>query len=544
MNYRKVLKHDRKNPEALNLLGVISLQTGDSKKAIKLIRKALEQDNINPGYLNNLGQALHASDDLIKAVTCYQKALDIQPNNTDYLNNLGISLNVLGRYDEAEPVFRKALLLNNQDPKVFHNQGISFQDAGKSVAAIESYRSALSMNPNLPTTLASLASALEEVGQRELAVQSYLNAIRLDPLYVAAHEGLQNIRWISNEHDRLHETYQYACEKLPNSADAFYNLARSLSNSNEIELAFDAVEKSLDLDNNHSGSLRVMATLHRAQKNFVLAIEAHKKTLELDRKNVLNLESYGYTLSVAGFFDQAVSELMRAHKMHPRRSSILGGLTVAMNEVLDPKVDDLVDYATYVTTRSIEVPEGFNDLGEFNEALHEEISARHEERPPPKDQSMRGGTQIPNHLFNGATGLTDVVKKQIINALDTYIHSLKDDPTHPYLRYINPNYRFTGAWSTILYGSGYDGSHIHNDGWLSGVYYIKVPNIPEEVWARGEGCIQFGEPPTEFVTSKNQSQKLIRPRVGTTVFFPSYYWHGVQPFNQEGVRHSISFDII
>jgi hypothetical protein len=28
------------------------------------------------------------------------------------------------------------------------------------------------------------------------------------------------------------------------------------------------------------------------------------------------------------------------------------------------------------------------------------------------------------------------------------------------------------------------------------------------------------------------------------VFFPSYYWHGVEPFQQAGTRHSIAFDAL
>ena len=47
-----------------------------------------------------------------------------------------------------------------------------------------------------------------------------------------------------------------------------------------------------------------------------------------------------------------------------------------------------------------------------------------------------------------------------------------------------------------------------------------------------------------FVSERNKTHRLIRPEPGTAVFFPSYYWHGVKPFSEEGVRHSISFDII
>ena len=77
-----------------------------------------------------------------------------------------------------------------------------------------------------------------------------------------------------------------------------------------------------------------------------------------------------------------------------------------------------------------------------------------------------------------------------------------------------------------------------------GVYYIKVPDLPKQRWEEGEGCIQFGAPPPKFVSGRNKTQQLIRPIPGMAVFFPSYYWHGVQPYNMDAIRHSMSFDIL
>jgi hypothetical protein len=275
-----------------------------------------------------------------------------------------------------------------------------------------------------------------------------------------------------------------------------------------------------------------------------LAIKVHQKEIEYGGDSYNSQESFGLKLSLSGDFDKAASRLLIAHKKYPRISSVLGNLIVAMNEISDTTIANYVDYDTYVTTRLIDVPDGFRDLDEFNNALHEELAAGHGDRPPPEGQTMRGGTQIQNHLFKGEKGLTAVVKNQISLALREYIETLKFDPKHPFLRFMNSNFRFTGAWPTILYGSGYDTSHVHNAGWLSGVYYLKIPDLPDSIWANGEGCLQFEEPPVNLVSPKNHTHKLILPCVGTAVFFPSYYWHGVKPFKQDGIRHAISFDII
>jgi hypothetical protein len=219
-------------------------------------------------------------------------------------------------------------------------------------------------------------------------------------------------------------------------------------------------------------------------------------------------------------------------------------LTIAMIEIGDARVSEIVDNDKFITSRFLEIPDGFDDLDAFNEALHAELEAMHTERPEPPGQTMKGGTQIPGGLFTNPTGLTAVLKEKISKALSEYIHSLEKDPDHPFLRYLNPDFRFSGAWSTILHRSGYDDSHIHNEGWISGVYYIKVPDLPEDRWQAGEGCLQIGEPPRMFVSVRNNAQRVIRPIPGMAVFIPSYYWHGVRPYEKEAIRHSMAFDVI
>mgnify|MGYP003665447160 FL=1 len=72
---------------------------------------------------------------------------------------------------------------------------------------------------------------------------------------------------------------------------------------------------------------------------------------------------------------------------------------------------------------------------------------------------------------------------------------------------------------------------------------MKTPDLDEARWTSGEGCIQFGAPPDSFASDRNRTRRLIRPQPGLLVLFPSYVWHGVKPFTQEGLRHSIAFDI-
>ena len=542
--YKQVLARDKNNCDALNLLGVITLQSGMPEKAVRLLKKAVNRNPNNSGFLNNLGQAQHALGKVTKAISCYEQALKIFPTNIDALNNMGISLSFVGRYKEARAVYENALSLNNEDPELLHNYAILLQELKHLPAAIKNYQKAISINSKLFAVHASLASALEESGQRDQAINSYLDAIKINPLYLEAHAALKKIRWASKDIVNLHASYKLVSETYPNSVEGLCNFANSLCESGDINEAQTIIEKAISQSKSNGRSFNILATVFKAQKQYNKALEAHRKSIDLERNNFIFRENLGHTLSLAGRFEEAIVELLAAYKLNPRRSAILGSLTISMNETEDRRLKHYVNYDKFVTTQTIDTPNGFSNLQEFNDALHQEISDRHNDSPPPLDQTMRGGTQIPNHLFKAPSRLTHTIKIQIKQTLKEYIGSLKLDLKHPFLRFKNREFRFSGAWSTILYGSGYDGSHIHNDGWLSGVYYIKVPDFPDEVWASGEGCLQIGEPPSQFVSPKNQAQKILKPIAGSLTLFPSYYWHGVKPFKRDGIRHAIAFDII
>ena len=547
--YQKILSKDPGNAEALHLLGVVSLQNGDFPQAIRQIRDSIAMAGENPDYLNNLGQALYGAGDLSGALESYRRGLKGNPLHPDILNNIGLTLNDLDRLEEAQEAYEMALAQDGSWPDILHNYGVLLQARGNLEKAQESYVEALRLEPRMEHTHLSLGSLFNEQGNKEAAIRAYQAAVELNPLYGEAHEALKVLYWDLGQKDRMNDSYYRACELLPQSSEAHCNLGKALVFSQKLDEAEKALNRALALDAENAEAHSGLGCLYTKQKKFDEAAAEHQQAVRLDGQNPFFREEWGNTLSLAGDFKQAVGVFLRAHELHPRRSSILGALTIAMNETGDARVSEIVDIDEFLTTRFLEVPDGFDDLDAFNEALHVELEAMHTEHPEPPGQTMKGGTQIPGSLFTGPTGLTAVLKEKISKALSEYIHSLEKDseekdPDHPFLRYLNPDFRFTGAWSTILHGSGYDNSHIHNDGWISGVYYIKVPDLPEDSWQAGEGCIQIGEPPPRFVSERNKAQRLIRPIPGMALFFPSYFWHGVRPYEKEAIRHSMAFDVI
>ena len=100
------------------------------------------------------------------------------------------------------------------------------------------------------------------------------------------------------------------------------------------------------------------------------------------------------------------------------------------------------------------------------------------------------------------------------------------------------------GWSVISMGAGYEEWHVHQNGWLSGSYYVEVP---EEITIGDDngGCIAFGLPEA-IVGEEAQAAfglQVIRPRSGMVALFPSHCFHRTFAYTGGRRRICFAFDI-
>ena len=63
----------------------------------------------------------------------------------------------------------------------------------------------------------------------------------------------------------------------------------------------------------------------------------------------------------------------------------------------------------------------------------------------------------------------------------------------PHLRAVPAGYALD-AWANILGDGGHQSGHIHNLGWLSGVYYVEMPAAVQDDDPERAGWIEFNRP--------------------------------------------------
>ena len=97
------------------------------------------------------------------------------------------------------------------------------------------------------------------------------------------------------------------------------------------------------------------------------------------------------------------------------------------------------------------------------------------------------------------------------------------------------------AWFVRLLKGGYQSEHIHPGGWVSGVFYLKLPKTSK----REEGAIEFGLWGYDYpILNKNYPTQRYYPKEGQLVLFPSSLFHKTIPFHNDEDRLCVAFDLI
>jgi len=121
------------------------------------------------------------------------------------------------------------------------------------------------------------------------------------------------------------------------------------------------------------------------------------------------------------------------------------------------------------------------------------------------------------------------LKDRILSLCEHYLES----NANPWLEQLAPSAtRRISGWGVILRAKGYQKRHVHPEGVISGVVYLRTPSMTASHATR-EGNLLF---------SRLEKHEII-PEVGKVVIFPSYLPHETIPINGSEERICIAFNI-
>lgn len=195
----------------------------------------------------------------------------------------------------------------------------------------------------------------------------------------------------------------------------------------------------------------------------------------------------------------------------------------------------------FFRAQALPAPAGWDTIERFNAALAEQLLAHPELRYERYGTASELTWRIDAPLHRAAP-LVRVLLDLIAETIAEHVARVGDSD-HPWMA-ARPVDAALRAWCVITDSDGFENWHIHQSGWLSGTYYVRVP----ESIARGEseaGCIALGLP--EDLVGEDAAAAygtaVVRPQSGLLLMFPSHTYHRTFPHGERDRRICVAFDL-
>jgi tetratricopeptide (TPR) repeat protein len=396
--------------------------------------------------------------------------------------------------------------------------------------------------PEIPHVDYNRGNSLQAKGFPAEALESYRKAVRREPLNMEAHHDLNQLLYRLADDENFLRSFDEAAQLHPQMGVLPLNKGYFLLQTGDYEAANEAFSRAVPLLAGNVSPLDGQGLALARLGRFEEAIHAHETALRLEPENADALRNFGETLIRAGDAQKARTALEKSLAIEPYHQGTLAIWSTALDLLQDPRGETVADYEKLVQVFEIDPPEGFSDMESFNHELGAYLERLHRDKRENVSQSLRGGTQTMENLFNRGHDPVERLRARIDEAVTVYISRMKPDEDHPLLKRRRDAFGYSGSWSSRLHDCGFHTNHFHTKGWISSAYYVELPEVVDTGEGQ-QGWIKFGEPAFE-AGLKSPVRRAIQPRTGRLVLFPSYMWHGTIPFHSQTPRLTIAFDAI
>lgn len=423
------------------------------------------------------------------------------------------------------------------------DDAIRHHEAGRLRDAEKLYRSMLDAAPDHPDALHLLGVLLTQIGKYDDAVEHIQAALNIAGDSALFQSSLAQAYFRSGQLAEAVSTLERVVARQPDSFQAFSDLGAALQESGEMERAIQAYRRSIALKPDLAVVHFNLGTALKQVGDRIDAIACVEKAVAMDPMQA------NYTATLAGYqleVDEPAAALQSCKAclaVAPRNLTALTFMAIALDRLGDRKgATRIVDFDRFIQRRTLAVPAGYLNISEFNDALAKHVCNHPSLKEEPVNNATRHGKHTENLLTN-PSGPIPALAELIDRAVTDYVRSLPPDPGHPYLAHRPSDFKLM-MWSVVMDSQGHQLPHMHPDGWVSGVYYVKLPKVVHAATADRSGWIEFGRPLRDLTGSLEPAVRVLRPEEGGLVLFPSYFYHQTIPFESPEQRICIAFDAV
>lgn len=568
----ELMRAEPKSPRVWWARATAALMMGDSAEAEMALKRTADLDAAAPFASASLGDLLSELGRTAEAEAAWREALRRDPGFTPAALSLAEDLLERGLAEEAIKAL-PALSAQRPDPNVLLLRGRAHASLGAEREALSDLRACVEVSGGAPVALHALASALLSIGHMAEAEAAARRALTGQP---GSPDLLQILGHALQGQDRLEEAqaaFSDAIASQPLHPGAHRDYSQIVwMRTGDLAAAVEKLDQALELAPGHPALTVVKGKLLEfggdaegarallrdaadgASAPPYLLCAASQVVLEADAGAAVKYaeraverspaDAYGRSILLqaqlaAGDLEGADASLARLRALAPGDQHGLA-YEATLKRLRGEDHCGLYDYDALVRTFVIETPEGWPDLGAYLADLKAALEAIHVNAAHPVGQSLRGGAQTNVRLERSQDPAIKAFFQAIRPAVDAYIAGL--DESHPAMTDRRAaDWRVAGAWSVRLRSGGRHVDHLHDHGWISSAFYVDLP--PAVSGEGNQGSLRFGKPGT-VTAPELGAEHWIKPQAGMLALFPSYMWHGTEPFTDERPRLTIAFDVV
>lgn len=319
--YHEILALSIDHPGALNLLGALHQQKGDSAASILYLEKAISVAPNNADFYSNLSAAYFSLCEFAKAEECLATALSYQPENPGINSNMASVLLEQRRFDKAYAYTKRAHRENPASFKYAKQLADSCCQTDRFEEAVEAFAACITIDPEHVEVTNSLGYAYERLGKLADAEKYYRRALEI---------------W-------------------PNSPEVLNNLAGILLRTGKLEEGRECSERALHAPaKDWSDPVKMGLTYMHAGDN-VRALTIFEQIKEAHSDNAEMWSSYATTLCRAGRMEEAEEAFLKSLEIAPDDATTWNSRAVNTSRL------NLLDDAVQQYKRAIELSPTYAD---------------------------------------------------------------------------------------------------------------------------------------------------------------------------------------
>ena len=438
------------------------------------------------------------------------RALAAEPDNADATGLLAYVRMRRGDLGGALEAAGRAVALRPQDSGARFNRALIFEAAGDDARAEADYADACRLDATNVAARINRGNLLLRHDRLDDAAACFATAVAADPASATAHECLGIVRQRQKRGAEAIAALQRALALAPRDARIEANLAWALLENDRAEEAAVHFGRAAAVDSRLPDLWAGLAAARLRAAQWADALAATDRALALAPGHIRALALRGIALDGLG-------------RTAERRSII--------------DLDRMM-----LARRHAAPPPGYTDLAAFNDALRRHVLGHATLLRDRPDKTTRLGRQTDDLLADDAGPVADLAGL-FRDAVEDYRREALP-ATGPFSAANWPARWTLRAWATVLDASGHQDPHHHPSGWLSGVYYVRVPPGVSRSPDDTAGWIEFGRPDPFFGLTAEPEVRLFQPEEGLMLLFPSHFWHRTIPFVDREPRISIAFDLV